>query len=616
MAEIKLHEDIATAEKLAKLEADAPSRYTIFQTLIQGMKDANAGTPPDYNQAPYSLPTGETWIDPDGNAIPVMQPVQSVIEAKMSEITDIQMQNAAYLFARVIDTASVTAATGIDLTKYVQKSGDTMLGLFGALEGFEAGSNSQKIFDVSLDAANDKVAHVYGRLIVDDDVKISGLLDLSDTGIYFSKHQCIFYQDNKLQFDSQDIKITGNVVVDGTFQLGDVLINNQGIFWGTKEFYHSGNCNDQNTDWSMKDATVYGKLTVKGSTELGGRLVALNGFDLGENNDKIFYSVFDDASQTSKIIMKTDLNIVDGYGIKFDDEYIVRVRGGADNIVSFSAPGKILNLGDVGGSTDNPLPTQFISLQADIKNDKNTYVMVSSNGDGDFRNSFQAGCANSGPIVIRTYHLSADNCGVMFPKNIAFGDEYGPYIYSDGTHEDLKFSIPYTHTDGTSQITDRLLFNMFFDASNYPWRDTSLPLDVSLHLDTEAEFFVFKKPLLGKSFSILSEKYQTRLQENALFLNTGIFIEGLADGMAFTGNAYFNDNVQSQRFASGFSGYGWGIIKSEFVGGYHATFDELTVRKKMRIYELEVQKIGATNGSLWISDSCSGDLVEEIIEAI
>ncbi len=27
-------------------------------------------------------------------------------------------------------------------------------------------------------------------------------------------------------------------------------------------------------------------------------------------------------------------------------------------------------------------------------------------------------------------------------------------------------------------------------------------------------------------------------------------------------------------------------------GGFHATFDSLTVRKKMRVYELEVQKLG------------------------
>jgi len=616
MAEIKLHPDIATSDKVAQLEANEPSRYTIFQSLIQGMKDANAGTPPDYNQAPYSVPTGETWTDPDGNVIPVMQPVQSVIEAKMNEITDIQMQNAAYLFARVIDTASVTAATGIDLTKLVQKAGDNMLGLLGALEGFEAGYNSQKIFDVIVNAAKENVAHVYGRLIVDNDATIDGQLNLSDTGIFFSKHQCIFYQDNKLQLDSQDIKITGAIEVDGTFKLGDVVINNQGIFWGTKEFYHSGNCNNKDTDWSMKDGHVYGDLTVDGGVSLDGRLKALKGFDLGENGDAIFYSSYDDATQSSKITMKTDLNIIDGYGIKFDDEYIVRVRGGADNIVSFSAPGKILNLGDVGGTIDNPLPTQFISLQANIKNDKNTYVMVSSNGDGDFRNSFQAGCANGGPIVIRTYYVSADNCGVVFPKNIALGDEYGPYIYTDGTHEQLKFSIPHTHSDSSGQTTDRLSVKMYFDASNYPWRNMSLSTDVSLFYNTDAEFFVFQKPILSKSFSVLSEKYQTRLQENALFLNTGIFIEGVADGMAFTGNAYFNNNVQSQRFASGFAGYGWGIIKSDFVGGYHATFDELTVRKRMRIYELEVQKSGATNGSLLVSDSCSGDLVEEISDAI
>ena len=32
----------------------------------------------------------------------------------------------------------------------------------------------------------------------------------------------------------------------------------------------------------------------------------------------------------------------------------------------------------------------------------------------------------------------------------------------------------------------------------------------------------------------------------------------------------------------------------------------------MRIYELEVQKNNVTNGALWISDSCSGDIVEKL----
>ena len=32
----------------------------------------------------------------------------------------------------------------------------------------------------------------------------------------------------------------------------------------------------------------------------------------------------------------------------------------------------------------------------------------------------------------------------------------------------------------------------------------------------------------------------------------------------------------------------------------------------MRIYEMEVQKMYTTNGSLWVSDSCSGDKVEKL----
>lgn len=606
MAEIKLHPDIAT------LETKEPEKFIIYQTLLQGMRDANDGTPPDYSQPPYSVDTGKTWTDPDGNVVHLLEPDQGKIAAKMAEISQIQMQNAAYLFARVINTAAASGGTGVDLTKLVQRNGDNMLGLLGALKGFEAGASDKKIFDVTINSSQENVAHVYGSLIVDKDATVNGKLNLSNDGIYFSNNQCVFFKDNALQLASQNIKLTGDVAIDGTFQLGDVKINSSGIFWDNKEFYHSGNSNNATTDWAMKDTHVYGNLTVDGDADLSGRLKALHGFDLGENGDKIFFSSFDATDNTSKITMRTDLNIVDGYGIKFDDEYIVRVRGGSDNIVSFSAPGKIMNLGDSGGTQANPLTTQFISLQADIKNDKNTYVMVSSNGDGDFRNSFQAGCGNSGPIVIRTYYKSADDCGVMFPHNIALGDEDGPHLYSDGAFDKLTVSLPFTHASQSGLSTDRLDWNVYYGASNYPWRNKSLPVDSSLFFDTEGEYFVFKQPILSKSFAIFSEKYQTRLEENALFFNTGIFIEGLPDGMAFTGNAYFNNNVQSPRFASGFAGYGWGIIKSEYVGGYHATFDELTVRKKMRVYELEVQKIGATNGSLWVSDSCSGDLVEEL----
>ena len=98
MAEIKIHPDIEG------LEEKEPIRYSIFQSLLQGMKGANDGSQPDYSQPPYSIDTGKTWIDSDGNQIPILEPDQKAIAAKMAEISEIQMQNSAYLFAKVIDT--------------------------------------------------------------------------------------------------------------------------------------------------------------------------------------------------------------------------------------------------------------------------------------------------------------------------------------------------------------------------------------------------------------------------------------------------------------------------------------------------------------------------------
>lgn len=85
------------------------------------------------------------------------------------------------------------------------------------------------------------------------------------------------------------------------------------------------------------------------------------------------------------------------------------------------------------------------------------------------------------------------------------------------------------------------------------------------------------------------------------------------DGVKHYGHAYFNGDIGSVTFSSGFAGSGWKIYKNGLTGNICATFDEVTVRKKMRIYEFEVQKHSATNGAMWISDSCSGDIVEEIL---
>lgn len=627
MAEIIINPDIAKLDK----DPSLATRKTAFNTLLDGMKKANEGTPPDYSQGDYVTPLVDEdgnqvyWTDPDGNQIALSTPNQPVIEKKIAEISDIQMQNAAYLFASVITTAANSATAGVDLSTYLEKTGDSMTGLLGALHGFEAGVDGRVIFNVIQNAANAFVAHVYGNLIVDNDLDVKGQISLGDGGIWFSKHQAIFYSNSVLKIENQNIAFKGDISIDGTFKLGDALINNGGVFWGDKEFYHSGNSNLPTVDWTMKDAHVAGDLTVDGATSYNGRLTALNGFDLGENGHTLLCSVLNSADNLTKIMMLTDLDIAKGRGIMFDDKYIIQVRDGADNIISFSAPGRILNLGDSNGIAPNKIATQFISLQADLYDSSHTRKLISHDGAGNFPNGFSAGVANAGDWAMRTFTHSAQDYGVVFHRMIALGDEYGPKFSAESSnstrannHEVLKAEIPYKHVAGETDIIERLGVTFNFGPSgsiwHYPASDTEH--DVSLHINTDGEFIIFDKSVEAKTFSINSLNYKTQLKENALFLREGIFIEGVTDGMAFTGNAYFNNNVQTPKFASGFAGYGWGVIKSEFAGGYHATFDELTVRKKMRVYELEVQKNSVTNGSLWVTDSCSGDIVEEIIDTI
>ena len=622
MAETALNPDITNLDTDSNLK----HRKDIYEELLEGMTAANKDTPPDYSVAPYATQQTDDegnlmyWEDADGNKIPLMTPNQTMIEQKMAEISSIQMKNAAYLFAKVIDGAATTAATGIDTASFVQKSGDSMTGMLSALKGFYAGYAGDKIFGVSKKTSGDNEAHVYGSLIVDDVVQVDGYLQLSDVGIYFTNQQSIFFADGALQINSDHIQLTGEVAVSGTFSLGDVVINKQGIYWGDKEFYHSGNANKSDVDWAMDDANVNGDLSVNGKSYLDGGLEVTNGFSLSAYVNEMLYSQLENRFNETTgrdemyayVVLESDLHIVNGYGIKFEDEYILSIRN--NSIVSFSAPGKTLNLGD----SDNGKETKKISLQSGIWDYTSTNQLISFDGSGNFPNGFSAGVANSGNWAMRTYTHSADDYGVVFQRMIALGDENGPKLRAEDGNTTVKLGIPYLHTANDSQAIEHLDLILRYGASgslwHYPVNDVEH--DISLHLDTDGEFFIFDKPVEAKTFSINSQKYKTQLCENALFFNDGIFVEGVTDGMAFTGNAYFNNDVLTQRFASGFAGYGWGIIKSEYAGGYHATFDELTVRKKMRVYELEVQKIGATNGSLWVSDSCSGDLVEEINEAL
>lgn len=65
------------------------------------------------------------------------------------------------------------------------------------------------------------------------------------------------------------------------------------------------------------------------------------------------------------------------------------------------------------------------------------------------------------------------------------------------------------------------------------------------------------------------------------------------------GDLVTSGSLTSPEFASGFGGYGWRLD----AGTNTLTVDYLVVRKAMRVYKMVINKISATNGSLWVSNS-------------
>lgn len=58
-------------------------------------------------------------------------------------------------------------------------------------------------------------------------------------------------------------------------------------------------------------------------------------------------------------------------------------------------------------------------------------------------------------------------------------------------------------------------------------------------------------------------------------------------------------SLSSPQFAGGFGGYGWRLDANTNT----LTIDNIVVRKAMQVYEMVINQISATNGSLWVSNS-------------
>ena len=82
--------------------------------------------------------------------------------------------------------------------------------------------------------------------------------------------------------------------------------------------------------------------------------------------------------------------------------------------------------------------------------------------------------------------------------------------------------------------------------------------------------------------------------------NVGINITSPSEKLDVDGNIRTHGNISSQTFVSGFAGSGFRITSGST---YSTTTDDLTVRGTMNVYELLINQIRATNGSLFVSNT-------------
>jgi hypothetical protein len=497
--------------------------------------------------------------------------------------TSIRLRNTAYNFASAI--AGAVAGEGGEsgggiLLDYLKKTGGDMRGVLRANYGFEAGAGNTRLLGTYEEVADDGVTPVYG-LQVYGDIRIGG------SNLFIGGQQFIRYiagdgmviiEHPKLSFGHSSLTSQGEMVF-GENKAKGVVLSSDTIRIKGKEAFHAGNANLPTVHWTMLDATVAGKLQVAGAVTLSGELSALQGVKLGTGGKEVI-TLFQEEARLNGF-----LSIGVGYGVKIGTVPVLYRVNETD--VRLACESGHLLLG-----SENTQQIRLFSGLTDIDGDN---ILISKYGAAYFPDSFRA-AHNYGADLLSTYRENDADEGLVIHKKMRFGNKQGVFLSGDSRQLFLCSS------------DDKVAFSFRDSTSVYRLPDSG---SRSFHLQTNCDFITFSQSIEAKK-SVGIDGSFTRLTDKHLFLSSENYLLSTTDGIKHFGNAYFTGSISSERFSSGFAGYGWGILKNQTTGNIAATFDELTIRKKMRIYELEVQKNSATNGSLWVSDSCSGDRVERI----
>jgi hypothetical protein len=472
-----------------------------------------------------------------------------------------------------------------------------MSGLLRANYGFEAGIDNTRIveaFKKLRENEDSAITEVYG-------IKITGDLEVGGTNLFIGGKNVIAYNKQTttvsiisptIEFENSTIRSSGEFIIGKDKSTG-IYMSPTSLLVNGNEVYHSGNANKASIDWAMKNSHVEGDLQVKGTTRLSGLLSALGGFELGIDDKP---SLFIDKKGV--IHANTFLSFSNTFGIQIDESpVLIRVN---ENDIQLGAIDGFLFLGSS--------KTNKIKLFTDLYDIDGDYRLISKYGAAYFPDSLTVK-HNYGDVLLSSYRKDTTDEGIIIHKKLRFGSHSGGFLY--GKSNGLVFSSFISKlVEGGGEVSYYYESTLNYGASTSKYQPLNRVSD-SLFISTEADFIIFNKPVESKEYLGIDNSF-TRLTNGCLFFSNEQYLLSGTNGIKHYGNSYFLNNVSSERFSSGFAGSGWAILYNKTTGNISATFDELTVRKKMRIYELEVQKITATNGSLWVSDNCSGDKVEII----
>lgn len=109
-----------------------------------------------------------------------------------------------------------------------------------------------------------------------------------------------------------------------------------------------------------------------------------------------------------------------------------------------------------------------------------------------------------------------------------------------------------------------------------------------------------------------ADKLAKRLENEYIYGHWTFKSSGISeDTWQFKRNVRFNQDLiidgslSTAQFQSGYGGYGWRLDSTTNT----LTIDYLVVRKAMRVYEMVINKITATNGSIWVTNASKADNV-------